>query len=115
MALACAAFAATLARRGMVFLVAAARAGLHAAAALLADRRPGAALGRLLRDAAGLIALLDMLGLALLLVGVAALVAARHGTLLLLHAVEHRDVVLHDRHAPGRAAAHRRHVAAIGL
>src|SRR3569623_939955 len=115
MALACAAVAATLARRGMVFLVAAARAGLLAAAALLVDRRPGAALGLLLRDAAVLIALLDMLGLALLLVGVAAHVAARHGTLLLLHAVEHRDVGLHDRHDLGRDVAQRRHVAAIGI
>src|SRR6266566_6235500 len=56
----------------------AARAALVAAAGLLVDRRPGTPLGFLLGDAAILLALFDMFGLALLLVGVAGFVAARH-------------------------------------
>src|SRR5262249_55967226 len=63
--------------------LAAPAAGFIAAAGLLLDRCPGPADGRLLGHAALLIAFLDMLGLALLLVGVAALVAARHGAFLL--------------------------------
>jgi hypothetical protein len=82
----------------MILLVATPGAGFLAAAAFLVDRRPGAAFGLLLGDAAVLIAFLDMFGLALLFVGVAALVAARHGILLVLHMVEHGDVVLHHRH-----------------
>src|SRR3954469_11924327 len=61
--------------------LAAAGAGLVAAAAFLVHGRPGAAFGLFLRHAAILIALLDMLGLALLLVSVTALVAAGHGIL----------------------------------
>src|SRR5690606_30445254 len=74
-----AALATTLAAGGVAFLAAAARAGLLAAARFLVHRRPGAALGLLVADAAILIAFLDMFGLALLLVGIAALVAAGHG------------------------------------
>src|SRR4029453_15379708 len=59
-----------LARRGMAFGLAAAGPTLLAAAAFLVDRRPGAALGPLLRNATGLIALGYVVGLAFLLVGV---------------------------------------------
>jgi hypothetical protein len=53
---------------------AAAGSRLLAAARLLVDGRPGATLGFLVAGPALLVALLDMLGLALLLVRVAALV-----------------------------------------
>ena len=53
-------------------------AALLAAAVLLVDGRPGPRLGFVLGDAPLLVALLDVLGLALLLVGVRRLVAARH-------------------------------------
>jgi hypothetical protein len=56
--------------------VAAAAAGLVAAAGLLVDGRPGAGLGLLLGDAAFAVALGDVLCLALLLVGVSVLVSA---------------------------------------
>src|SRR5690606_19815496 len=50
-----------------------------AAAGFLVHRGPGAALRFLAADAAILVAFFDMFGLALLLVGIAALVASRHG------------------------------------
>src|SRR6185436_8995238 len=59
-----------LARRRVAFLLAAARAALLAAAALLVDGRPGAPLGFLVRHAGGLVALGDVIGLAVLLIGV---------------------------------------------
>src|SRR3954469_5961051 len=59
-------------------LDAAARAALVAAAGFLVDGRPGAPLGFLRADAALLVAFLDMLGLAFLLVGVARFVTAGH-------------------------------------
>jgi hypothetical protein len=55
--------------------VLAARAGFLAAAVLLVDRGPGAGLGFVLAAAALFIALLDMRGLALLLVGIGVLAA----------------------------------------
>src|SRR5712671_6952097 len=60
---------------------AAAGAALVAAAGLLVDGCPCAPLGFRLAEAAFLIAFLDVFGLALLLVGVAGLVSARHGRL----------------------------------
>src|SRR5690606_1154958 len=60
-----------------VFL-AAARARLVAAAALLVDGRPRAGLGGFLRSSAFLVAFGDVLGLALLLVGVLVLVSSGH-------------------------------------
>src|SRR5690606_5884684 len=68
-ALARPALPAALARRGMAFLLAAARARFLAAARFLVHRRPGAAFGLLVARPAFFIAFLDMLGLALLLVG----------------------------------------------
>src|SRR3989338_2799070 len=59
-----------------------ARAALLAAAGLLVDGGPGPRLGLLLRHAALLVAFFDMLGLALLLGAVAALVSAGHDALL---------------------------------
>src|SRR5690606_26891798 len=53
--------------------------GALAAAGLLVHRRPGAGLGFVLGNALGLVALLDVLGLALLLVGVFVLAASGHG------------------------------------
>src|SRR5215469_8596520 len=67
-----------LRRRGVALLLAAARAALLAAAAFLVDGRPGAPLGFLVGNAALLVALGDVVGLALLLVGVLRFVAARH-------------------------------------
>src|SRR5690606_31671783 len=58
------------------------RAGLLAAAIVLVDGGPGAALGLLVGNAAILVAFLDMLGLALLLVGIGTLVALGHVGLL---------------------------------
>src|SRR5687768_16732948 len=70
------------ARRGDVGVgLAAARAGQIAAARFLVDGRPGAPFGVRLGNALLLIAFLDVLGLALLLVGVGALVAAGHGSI----------------------------------
>src|SRR6185312_14623085 len=65
----------------MVFGFAASGAGLLAAMSLGIDRRPGAALGLLFRDATVLIAFGDMIGLAFLLIGVFRFVAAGHGSL----------------------------------
>jgi hypothetical protein len=59
-------------------LLAASRAGLVAAARLLVHRCPGTAFGLFVADTAILIAFLDMLGLALLLVGIFILVALGH-------------------------------------
>src|SRR5262249_33814481 len=59
--------------------LAAAAARLVAAARLLVDRRPGAALGLPLGDAAALVPLGDVLGLPLLLISVFRLVAPWHG------------------------------------
>src|SRR5215213_3450132 len=64
------------------------RAALRSLAALLAaprgrvDRGPRAPLGLVLRDAAVFVALLDVLGLPLLLAGVTAFVASRHTSTL---------------------------------
>src|SRR4051794_6008088 len=69
---------AALVRGGMTGRFAATRAGFLAAPVVLVDGRPGAALGLLLGDAALLVALGDMVGLPLLLVGVFGFVAARH-------------------------------------
>src|SRR5690606_13962532 len=60
-----------------------ARAGLLATAILLVDGRPGDAFGGFLAAPAGLLAFLDVFGLAFLLAGVAGLVTAWHGLLLL--------------------------------
>src|SRR5690606_20948888 len=73
-----AALPAALARRRLAGLLAAAGPRLLAAAGRLVDRGPGATLRLFLADAALLVALLDVAGLALLLRGVARLVAARH-------------------------------------
>ena len=62
----------------MVFGMATPGAGLVASAALLVDRRPGRALSFLFADAAILAALLDMLGLAFLLLGISGLVTLGH-------------------------------------
>src|SRR5215469_4551034 len=67
-----------LARRGVAFGMAAARAALLAAAALLVDGRPGAPFGLLFREAAAFVAFGDVVGLAFLLVGVLGLVAPGH-------------------------------------
>jgi hypothetical protein len=64
-------------------LHAAARTALVAAAGLAVDRRPRAPFGFLLADAALLVAFLDVLGLALLLVGVSRFVSTRHDPLLM--------------------------------
>src|SRR2546428_4859861 len=69
-------------RGRMALGLAASGAALLAAAALLVDRGPGPAFRFLLGHAPGLVAFLDVLRLALLLVGVAGLVAPRHGCLL---------------------------------
>src|SRR3954470_24383825 len=74
-----AAEAATFAGRRMVLRLAAPGAALLAAMGFLVDRRPGPAFRLLARDAARFVAFLDMLGLPLLLAGIARLVAARHG------------------------------------
>lgn len=66
----------------MRVLVAAAGTGFVAAAAFLVDSRPGTPFGFLLGDAAILVALLDMLGLAFLLVGIVGFVTFRHFCLL---------------------------------
>ena len=73
----------TLARRRVVFRPAAPGAALLATMGFLVHRRPGAPRGLPARDSALLVALLDMLGLALLLVGVARLVTTGHRLLLL--------------------------------
>src|SRR5712671_836220 len=69
---------AALARGRMVLRLAAAGAALLAAVGFLVDRRPGPAFRLLARDATRFVAFLDMLGLPLLLAGVARFVAARH-------------------------------------
>src|SRR3954451_11430728 len=74
-----AAEAATFTGRRMVLRLAAAGAALLATMGFLVDRRPGPAFRLLARDAARFVAFLDMLGLPLLLAGIARLVAARHG------------------------------------
>src|SRR5262249_7350350 len=60
---------------------AAPRTALVAAAGFLVHRRPSAPLGFLFPDAPLLVTLLDMFGLAFLLVGIAGFVAARHDRL----------------------------------
>src|SRR5581483_7536841 len=77
-----AADASALARGGVARRLAAARAALLAAAGLLVDRGPGAPLGLAPADAALLVAFLDVLGLALLLAGIARLIPAGHAHLL---------------------------------
>jgi hypothetical protein len=73
--------AAALAHRLVVFgLAVTAAAGLLAAAVDLVDGCPGAPFSFVGGEAAFLVAFLDMLSLAFLVVGVFALVAARHGT-----------------------------------
>src|ERR1700730_2152282 len=72
-----------LARRRVVFGLAAPGPALLAAMRLLVDGRPGAPRGLPCRDSTLLVAFLDVLGLAFLLVGVARFVAARHGSLLM--------------------------------
>src|SRR5437762_13620779 len=71
--------AALVGRRVAGVLAAARAAGLLAAAVVLVDRRPGPPLGLLLGDAALFVAFGDVVGLALLLVGVLRLVALGHG------------------------------------
>src|SRR5690606_37870091 len=66
-------------RPAALLVVLAPGAGLLAAAILLVDRRPCAALGLLVRHPALFVAFLDVLGLALLLVGVGGLVSLAHG------------------------------------
>src|SRR5512144_912259 len=66
------------ARGGVADFLAATGAALLAAAGLLVDRRPGAPLGFIRRDAALLVAFLDVLRLAFLLVSVTRFVAAGH-------------------------------------
>src|SRR5437764_4989761 len=73
-----AALLATLLRGRLVLLLAAARTALLAATRRLVDRGPRATLGLLLRRAALLVALLDVLGLSLLLRRVTALVSLWH-------------------------------------
>src|SRR5690606_35094004 len=75
-----AAFLATLAGGRITGLVATAGAGFVATAIVLVDRGPGATLGFIGRDAPLFIALLDMLGLALLLVGIGGFVTLGHGS-----------------------------------
>src|ERR1700722_15548592 len=75
--------ATALARGRMVFRRATARTALLAAMGFFIHRRPGAPGDLFVRDPTLLVALLDMLGLALLLVGVARFVAAGHGQLLM--------------------------------
>src|SRR5690348_15902091 len=75
-----AALAALIGRRMAGVLAAAGPTGLLAAAVVLVHGRPGPALGLLVGDAALLVALGDMIGLALLLVGVFRLVATGHRT-----------------------------------
>jgi len=65
---------------GALFTLAAAGAAFLAAAGHLVDGGPGAPLGLVFWDAALFVAFLDVLGLALLLVGVARFVAAGHGS-----------------------------------
>jgi hypothetical protein len=62
----------------MVFHSAAAGTAPLSAVGHLVDGGPGAAFGFFGRQTAGLVALLDVLGLALLFVGVTGFVAARH-------------------------------------
>src|SRR5690606_5155991 len=70
--LACAALAAAFARAFVRVFFPAPGTGLVAAARFLVHRRPGATLGFLLGNAAVFVSFGDMLGLTLLLVGVAA-------------------------------------------
>src|SRR5690606_31490078 len=63
---------------GLRALGASRSAGAFTAAGLLVDRRSGAGFGFLFGNAPGLVALLDVLGLALLLVGVLVFTATRH-------------------------------------
>src|SRR5690606_14511082 len=63
---------------GLRALGASRSAGAFTAAGLLVDRRPGAGFGFLFGNAPGLVALLDVLGLALLLVGVLVFTATGH-------------------------------------
>src|ERR1700757_718853 len=72
---------AALAGRGAIFFRPASGAALLSTVRLLVYGRPGSSLGFLLRNAAMFVALLDMFGLTLLLVGIAGLVSARHGGL----------------------------------
>src|SRR5437868_5052932 len=72
---------AALAGGFVVLRLAAAGARLLAAPGLLVHRRPGARLGLVVGHAAGLVALLDVLGLAFLLVRIGRLVTAGHGAL----------------------------------
>jgi len=67
----------------VVFGLAASGAALLAAVGFLVDGGPGSALGFILGDAALLVALLDMLGHSLLLVGVTRFVSPGHGNLRL--------------------------------
>src|SRR5690606_26459695 len=71
-----------LMRSGVAGLRAATRARFLAAAIVLVHRRPGAALGFVLAHALFLVAFLDMLGLALLLVGIGGFIALGHFCLL---------------------------------
>src|SRR5215213_2028602 len=71
-----------LLRGGFVLPLAAAGAALLAAPRGRVDRGPRAPLGLLLRHAAVFVALLDVLGLPLLLAGVTAFVASRHTSTL---------------------------------
>src|SRR5690606_38961249 len=68
--------------RRLVLAVLAPAAGLLAAAVLLVDGGPGDALGVFPGTAFLALAFLDVLGLALLLVGIGRLVSAWHGVLL---------------------------------
>src|ERR1044072_9763275 len=94
----------------VVFFLAAARSALLAAARYLVDGRPGPALSFFVGYAAFLVTLFDVLSLALLLVGVAALVSSWHRELSLvlrsvgvkMSSVAH-DVPCPNSHARTRA------------
>ena len=72
---------ATLAGWGMILRLSSSGAGLLPTVRFLVDGCPGSARGLILRCAASLVAFLDMLGHALLLIGIARLVSAWHGIL----------------------------------
>src|SRR3984885_1444907 len=81
-------------RGGMASRFSSARAaGLLSTAVVLVDRGPGATFGLLLRNAAALVALLDMLRFPVLLVGVFRLVSPRHGPI----SCAARIIQLHNR------------------
>src|SRR5690606_13465543 len=97
----------------MVVLLAASGARLVAAAGLLVDGGPGAGLRDLLGSAAFFVAFGDVFGLALLLVGIAALVALRHVMLLSHLSPTNRLVAANGSPAPSATASNRLHGATM--